>query len=90
MNLARNLGKTDPLNEKDLAEFVALQKSQADSENSWSIDIETLDQSTYDLSVKNPNTPAEAPLRQPQEILKDMKALDEESADILNSILDLI
>ena len=45
---------------------------------------------TYDLSAKNPNKKAAAALRQPQQILEEMKALDEESADILNSILELI
>jgi type I restriction enzyme M protein len=31
LNLDRNLGKTNPLNEQDLAEFVELQKTQAES-----------------------------------------------------------
>ncbi|MEO6832553.1 MAG: class I SAM-dependent DNA methyltransferase [Chitinophagaceae bacterium] len=90
LNLDRNLGKTNPLNEKDLADFVALQKTFADSENSWTINTKNIDQNTFDLSAKNPNKKQEAALRQPQEILEEMKALDEESADILNSILELI
>jgi type I restriction enzyme M protein len=44
----------------------------------------------FDLSAKNPNTPEEAPLRKPKEILKEMKALDKKSATILNSILEMI
>ncbi len=97
LNLDRNLGKTNPLNENDLAEFVALQKTFADSENSWTLNVKDLpdgkagiDQSTFDLSVKNPNKKEEVALRQPQDILEEMKALDEESAEILNSILELI
>jgi type I restriction enzyme M protein len=90
LNLDRNLGKTNALNEKDLADFVELQKTKADSDNSWSINIATIDHSTFDLSAKNPNKKEEAALRQPQEILEQMKSLDEESADILNSILELI
>lgn len=90
LNLDRNLGKTNALNEKDLADFVELQKTKADSENSWSINVKDIDQKTFDLSAKNPNKKEEAALRQPQEILEEMKALDEESADILNSILQLI
>jgi type I restriction enzyme M protein len=90
LNLDRNLGKTNALNEKDLADFIELQKTKAESENSWSIDVKKIDQSTFDLSAKNPNKKEEAALRQPQEILEEMKALDEESADILNSILELI
>ena len=90
LNLDRNLGKTNPLNEKDLAEFVELQKTFADSENSWTVNIKDIDQSTFGLSVKNPNTPEAAPLRKPQEILEEIKALDDESAEILNSIHHLI
>jgi type I restriction enzyme M protein len=90
LNLDRNLGKTNPLNEKDLAEFVALQKTFAESENSWSINVADIDQGTFDLSAKNPNKKEEAALRSPQAILEEMKALDEESGEILNSILELL
>jgi type I restriction enzyme M protein len=92
LNLDRNLGKTNALNEKDLAEFVELQKTFADSPNSWSVDVraENFQPQLCDLSAKNPNKKEETALRQPQEILSAMKALDEESADILNSILELI
>ena len=90
LNLDRNLGKTNALNEKDLNDFIELQKTKAESENSWSIAVKDIDQKTFDLSAKNPNKKEEAALRQPQEILEEMKALDEESADILNSILELI
>ena len=90
LNPGRNLGKTNPLNEKDLAEFVELQKTFADSENSWTVNIKDVDQNTFDLSVKNPNTPEADPLRQPQEILSAIKALDDEGTEILNKIKDLI
>ncbi len=98
LNLDRNLGKTNPLNENDLAEFVELQKTFADSEHSWSVDVrEWLKRDdgdkgdrTYDLSVKNPNKKEVVRLRSSQEILEEMKALDEESAEILNSISELI
>jgi type I restriction enzyme M protein len=93
LNLDRNLGKTNPLNENDLADFVALQKTFADSENSWSIDVQTLhatSQSTYDLSAKNPNKKEVVRLRSPHELLEEMKALDEESAEILETIKQLI
>ncbi|MBF0106941.1 MAG: N-6 DNA methylase [Deltaproteobacteria bacterium] len=90
LNLDRNLGKTNALNENDLAEFTKLQKIKADSLNSWAINVKDIDQNTFDLSAKNPNKKEEAALRQPQEILEEMKVLDEESAEILNSILELI
>ena len=36
----RNMGKTNPLNDDDLAEFVELQKTFADSAKSWSVDAD--------------------------------------------------
>jgi len=90
LNLDRNLGKTNPLNEQDLAEFVELQKTQAESDNSWTVKISDINQTTFDLSAKNPNIPEEAPLRNPEVILKEMAELDKESARVLNSILDLL
>lgn len=90
LNLDRNLGKTNPLNENDLAEFIELQKTKADSENSWSIKIADIDTKTYDLSVKNPNKKEDAKLRDPKEILDEIKMLDNESKEILDSILELL
>ena len=63
-----------------------MQKTFADSDNSWSIDVATIDAATLDLSVKNPNKKDETVLRSPQVILDEIKALDEESAEILKSI----
>lgn len=82
----RNLGKTNALNDDDLKEFVALQASLADSKKSWSVDVKDIDPVTFDLSVKNPNKSEDAPLREPQEILKEIAALDAESADVLEGI----
>jgi len=90
LNLDRNLGKTNALSENDLADFVALQKNKANSENSWTFDVSKIDTSTYDLSAKNPNKKEDAALRKPKQILEEMKALDKESAEILTSILKLI
>ena len=90
LNLDRNLGKTNALSENDLADFVDLQKTKKNSENSWTLNVGDIETKTYDLSAKNPNKKEEAALRQPQEILAEMKALDEESADILNSIFEII
>jgi type I restriction enzyme M protein len=90
LNLDRNLGKTNPLNENDLAEFIELQKFFADGENSWTVNVEDIDQTTFDLSVKNPNKKEEVTLRSPQTILEEMRELDKESAEILNTISELI
>ena len=86
----RNLGKTNPLNEKDLEDFITLQKTKAESENSWNLRLSDVDQTTFDLSAKNPNTPEEAPLRQPNEILEAIAFLDKETADVMNDLKLLI
>jgi type I restriction enzyme M protein len=90
LNLTRNLGKTNPLSETDLAEFVALQKTKADSENSWTVKTDDVDATTWDLSVKNPRRKDETVLRSPKEILMEIQALDKESAKVLESIKGLL
>jgi len=90
LNLARNLGKGQPLNEADLAEFVELQKTKADSENSWSIDVKNVDQNTFDLSVKNPTKSNEVVLREPKEIINEIVRLDTETVKIISDINKII
>ena len=85
----RNLGKTNPLNDEDLQEFVKLQKTFDDSDRSWSVNVANIDWETCDLSVKNPNKVEETSLREPQDILDEIAALDAESAEILANILQL-
>ena len=86
----RSLGKTNPLNDADLAEFVELQKSFADSAKSWTVDAASVDQVTFDLSVKNPNGGEVAAHRSPLEILDEIAALDVESAQVLDGIRRLL
>ena len=90
LNLDRNLGKTNPLNEADLADFVALQKTKADSANSWSVDVAGIDKTTFDLSVKNPSRNDEVQHRKPQDIMAEIAKLDAESAAVLAKIRTLL
>ncbi len=78
LNLTHNLGKGNPLNEADLADFVKLQKTKANSDNSWSVDASNIDQETFDLSLKNPNKKDGTALRDPKLIIQEMAKLDEE------------
>jgi type I restriction enzyme M protein len=86
----RTMGKTNPLNDEDLAEFVKLQKKHADSDKSWSVSVKDIDEETFDLTVKNPNAPESDPHRSPVEILDEIKRLDEESAGVLVTIRGLL
>ena len=86
----RSLGKTNPLNDDDLKEFIKLQKTSADSPKSWSLDVKSIDQKTFDLSVKNPNGDEEVMHRSPQEIMQEIALLDAESAEVLGNIKALL
>jgi type I restriction enzyme M protein len=96
LNVGRNMGKTNPLNDKDLAGFVELQKASisdresGETDKSWSLAISDVDENTYDLSVKNPNIEEAAPLREPKAIIEDIIALDKESEAILAKIQELL
>ena len=85
-----SLGKTSPLNDDDLAEFVELQREFAEGPQSWCVARANLDEDTLDLSVRNPNAPEEPPLRRPEEIIADMLARDAETAEILQNIRGML
>lgn len=86
----RSLGKTNPLNDDDLAEFLELQQTFADSAASWRVDLADVDAESCDLSAKNPNAPAVAPLRSPREILADIKRLDAQTEKVMKSIAQIV
>jgi type I restriction enzyme M protein len=86
----RNMGKTNPLNDADLAEFVALQATFADSPKSWRVKAADINPATFDLSVKNPNGGEEVAHRSPADIMDEIAALDGESAEVLATIRALL
>jgi type I restriction enzyme M protein len=86
----RNMGKTNPLNDADLVEFVQLQKTFTDSSKSWSVATDSVNLETFDLSVKNPNGGEEVVHRSPSEILDEIAALDAEAAEVLGNIRGLL
>ena len=86
----RNMGKTNPLNDNDLAEFIDLQASFADSDKSWPVEVGDIDNDTWDLSVKNPNRNDEVVLRDPEEIIEEITALDTEASGVLEGIRQML
>jgi type I restriction enzyme M protein len=86
----RNMGKTNPLNEKDLEEFIDFQKSYKDSDLSWSVEVSTINDKTWDLSVKNPNRNDEIIHRSPADIIAEIEKLDLANQEILNRIKALL
>ena len=90
LNPGRSLGKTNPLSDDDLLEFVKLQESFAEDSQSWRVARADVDDDTLDLSVKNPNAPEEEPLRSPEEIIADILARDAETTGILEGIRGML
>jgi type I restriction enzyme M protein len=86
----RTMGKTSPLNDADMADFIAQQASFANGSNSWSIAADAIDPATCDLTVRNPNAPEAEALRSPLEMLDEIAALDAESAEILARVRELL
>ena len=85
----KHFTKTQPLTEADMQEFLALQKTKAESEHSWTLDISTLDDSC-DLSVKNPNKVEEVDERTPSEIAETILALGQENQTLINEIMEMV
>jgi type I restriction enzyme M protein len=90
LNVGRNMGKTNPLNERDMAEFVEMAKTQHLSDNSWLVDVATVNKDTWDLTVNNPNTVEEIDNRTPQEIIAEIEQLDVQAAQALQAIKELL
>ena len=72
-----------------MEEFLTLQKTQAESEHSWTLDVSTLDDSC-DLSVKNPNKVEEVDERTPIEIAETIFTLGQENQTLINEIIEMV
>lgn len=90
LNVERNMGKTNSLNENDLEDFIKLSKTQKLSDNSWSIDIDKINKDTLDLGVSNPNIVEEVDERTPEEIISEIEELNKQSSDIFKNIKKLL
>ena len=90
LNVGRNMGKTNSLNENDLEDFIKLAKTQKLSDNSWSLNIDKINKDTLDLNVNNPNRIEIIDNRTPQEIILEIEKLNSDSSVILNTMKELI
>ena len=90
LNVGRTMGKTNPLNEKDLAEFVEMSQTRELGDNSWLVDIADINKNTWDLTVNNPNQVEEIDNRTPAEIIAEIEELDAQAAQALQAIKELL
>ncbi len=90
LNVGRNMGKTNSLNEQDLAEFVEMAKTQAESENSWCVNMADIDTDLWDLTVNNPNRIEETDNRTPSEIIAEIEKIDARAKIALKRIKEMM
>ena len=90
LNVERNMGKTNPLNEDDLVDFINLSKKQKISNNSWIVEVDKINKDTLDLTIKNPNIIETKDERIPAEIILDIEELDRKSNEKLKAIKELL
>lgn len=90
LNVGRNMGKTNPLNERDLEDFIQSAATQAETDNSWLVDMADINTDTWDLTVNNPNRVEEVDNRTPQEIIAEIELLDAQAAEALQAIKELL
>lgn len=86
LNVGRSLGKTAPLNENDMADFLTKYKTRETSDRSWTINVTDVNPETYDLGVKNPHEAESEALKSPAEILAEIQKIDAEINDVLKAI----
>jgi type I restriction enzyme M protein len=72
-----------------MQEFLTLQQTKAESEHSWTLDVNTLDDAC-DLSVKNPNKVEVVDERTPNEIAESIFALGQENQTLINEIMEMV
>jgi type I restriction enzyme M protein len=84
------MGKTNPLNDRDMEDFLQHAPTRADSENSWRVPVADLNTDTWDLTVRNPNSVEEVDNRTPQEIIAEIEELDAQAAEALQKIKEIL
>ncbi len=89
LDVGRSMGKTNPLNESDLADFVEKTRTKELSKCNWIVDIGSVNTETYDLTVKNPNAAEEIDTRTPNEIISEIEILGIEAEDTFSKIKEL-
>ena len=74
-----SLGKTNALNDEDMAAFIRLQSEFADSKQSWSVLVSSIDVRTVDLSAKNPRASERPATKSSNALLAEVMALTKQA-----------
>ena len=80
------VGKKSPLTLAHFAEFFRLLPERAESEHSWTVTREQIEEKRYDLKAVNPNARHEQDTRTPAELLDLIEAKGREVAEALAAL----
>lgn len=83
---AVKVGKKSPLTRAHFDEFFALLPTRAESEHSWTVTREQIEQRKYDLKAVNPNARREQDTRTPDELLELIEQQGQEVAEALAAL----
>jgi type I restriction-modification system DNA methylase subunit len=98
LDIERSLGKNNPINDNDLNDFINTFSEKKISNHSWFVDVNLINQKSFDLSVINPNKEEEIFNLLPSDLIEEIESLDEaikstiksqSFTDSLNSLLNL-
>lgn len=90
LNVGRKMGKTNPLNNQDMADFIGCQRTNMLTDKSWTVDVADINKSTWDLTATNPNRVEEVDRRTPAEIIVEIEELDAQAAEVLQTIKEFL
>ena len=88
LNPNKNFGKTNPLKDKNLEDFITKQKTKVISENSWEITIPEITGNQYVVSDKNPNFKIDRLTMSSKEILKKLAENLKRTNNLFKEITD--
>ncbi len=86
----RNLGKSNPLRDEDLEDFLLLQKEFQSSACSWSIGFSEINRSSFSLSFANPNSEGfkAVPVLELANGLKEIQSLEASASGKIYGFVD--
>lgn len=85
----RNLGKTRPLDDSDLQEFLSIQETHEATDHSWTCDVSALDKRLFDLSVNNPSKGVVLKQVDTDSTLGELADLHEQEAELFGNLGEL-
>ena len=73
-----------------MEEFITLSETQAESENSWCVNVSDIEKTSWDLTANNPNKKDTSDKRTPEQILAEIEELDIEASTAIAAIKELL